>query len=173
MLGGDRADAVAGGIVDGHRVDEAQAERALRDEPGFVAFEAIFRQLGGTSSPGQRPPPGAYAVTASSTSLVCATAAACAASNSVRARRPRRRWLAATSVPASATLRAIVLQAARHHAKRPADVALDARAHRRVVRPQDEALGDAAGRKHREHADQPGQRDACEPAEAENPHCIV
>ena len=47
MLGRDRADAVAVGVVDRKRIDKAQPERALRDEPRFVTLEPILRQLGG------------------------------------------------------------------------------------------------------------------------------
>src|SRR5258705_12809320 len=51
LLGGDRADTGAGGIIPWHRVDEPQPERTLCDEPGFIAFETVLGELRRSSGP--------------------------------------------------------------------------------------------------------------------------
>jgi hypothetical protein len=53
-FGGDGSDSLSAGGHHRGDVHQPQAERALGEEPGFVALQAIGRELRGASVPGQR-----------------------------------------------------------------------------------------------------------------------
>ena len=158
LLGGDRADAVPPSIGHRHRVDQAQAERPLRDEPCLIAFYAILRQLGRPAAPGQRPAVGRIRSHreldiggARDGDALCRVEQLAGGGLVAAGRRGER-----IRVPDAARDR---LQARRHHRKRAANVAIDPRPDRRIVRAEHDAFRDPAGCNHREHADPARQRD--------------
>ena len=158
LLGRDGADANAVRVGDRHGIHETQPERALCDEPRFVAFDAVLRQLRRPAGPGERMAIGGIG-----------------RHRELDVGRPRHgdalrgvEQLAGGRLVAAGRRheRVGVRHAARdglqprgHHRKCAADVAIHPRPHRRRVRAEHDAFRDAPRGDHRQHANRAGQRD--------------